>query len=274
MSLVRCENGHFYDNVKFKQCPHCGRNTKNRSDWTVPLFAKKGQRKQSISEGEMPFSSQKEEESLTLQEQIVKAYMKEGEEPISVQTFYAEKTAEEKIVTREEPEAAAEEKIVIREEPKAAAEEKIVTREEPEAAAEETVLREKPAEEPQKLSSVQGRYVAGWLVCIDGKQRGESFEVLEGDNAIGRGKDMDVDLRDDLYVSRKKQIILSYRQTEHAFFLRPGEARELAYVNDKPVLREMEMLDGDVLVIGTTKLLFKALCGVDFHWDRKKGTEG
>lgn len=246
MSLVRCENGHFYDNVKFKQCPHCGRNTKNRSDWTVPLFAKKGQRKQSISEGEMPFSSQKEEESLTLQEQIVKAYMKEGEEPISVQTFYAEKTAEEKIVTREEPEAAAE----------------------------ETVLREKPAEEPQKLSSVQGRYVAGWLVCIDGKQRGESFEVLEGDNAIGRGKDMDVDLRDDLYVSRKKQIILSYRQTEHVFFLRPGEARELAYVNDKPVLREMEMLDGDVLVIGTTKLLFKALCGVDFHWDRKKGTEG
>ena len=24
MSIIRCDNGHYYDNTKFAQCPHCG----------------------------------------------------------------------------------------------------------------------------------------------------------------------------------------------------------------------------------------------------------
>ena len=24
MAIIRCDNGHYYDNTKFSQCPHCG----------------------------------------------------------------------------------------------------------------------------------------------------------------------------------------------------------------------------------------------------------
>ena len=24
MGIIKCENGHFYDDVKYEKCPHCG----------------------------------------------------------------------------------------------------------------------------------------------------------------------------------------------------------------------------------------------------------
>lgn len=95
MSLVRCENGHFYDNTKFKHCPHCGQNTKGRSDWTIPLFGKKAGKQQTISNEEKGREgAENEDANLTLPEQIAKAYMEEGKPSVSVKTFYAEESSE------------------------------------------------------------------------------------------------------------------------------------------------------------------------------------
>jgi uncharacterized Zn ribbon protein len=36
MNLVRCDNGHFYDNDQYAQCPHCGAEYRD-TDVTVAL---------------------------------------------------------------------------------------------------------------------------------------------------------------------------------------------------------------------------------------------
>lgn len=32
MAVIKCENNHYYDNDKFKDCPHCAKNSANSSD--------------------------------------------------------------------------------------------------------------------------------------------------------------------------------------------------------------------------------------------------
>lgn len=56
------------------------------------------------------------------------------------------------------------------------------------------------------------------------------------------------------------------------FFAGPGNAREVFYVNDKIVLKKTEIFDGDIVEIGRTELIFKALCGAEFCW-KKQGSK-
>lgn len=42
MAIIRCSRGHYYDNVKFSQCPHCGIFTLEDDDKTVALKPEKG----------------------------------------------------------------------------------------------------------------------------------------------------------------------------------------------------------------------------------------
>ena len=226
MSLVRCENGHFYDNTKFKQCPHCGRNTKDRSDWTIPLFGKRAGKQQKEADREQNSSTVSEEnENLTLPEQVAKAYMEKGKAPISVKTFYAKEVSDE-------------------------------------------MLQEEDGEILHTVS--RGKYIAGWLVCIKGNSYGESFNVYVGENKIGRGDRMDIVLRGDRYISREDQAILIYNSDNNKFFVKPGTARELFYLNDKVVLKETEIRDGDIINIGFTDLVFKAFCGENFNWNERE----
>lgn len=37
MAIIRCSKGHFYDNEKFSQCPHCGIFTMEEDDKTVAM---------------------------------------------------------------------------------------------------------------------------------------------------------------------------------------------------------------------------------------------
>ncbi|MBR4758708.1 MAG: YbjN domain-containing protein [Lachnospiraceae bacterium] len=38
MKLVRCENGHFYDQEKYEICPHCNANVDEDDDTVVPYY--------------------------------------------------------------------------------------------------------------------------------------------------------------------------------------------------------------------------------------------
>ena len=134
------------------------------------------------------------------------------------------------------------------------------------------VSDEMPQEEDGEILHTvsRGKYIAGWLVCIKGNSYGESFNVYVGENKIGRGDRMDIVLRGDRYISREDQAILIYNSDNNKFFVKPGTARELFYLNDKVVLKETEIRDGDIINIGFTDLVFKAFCGENFNWNERE----
>ena len=109
--------------------------------------------------------------------------------------------------------------------------------------------------------------VVGWLICVNGRYYGESFELKSGKNIIGRAQGADVCLADDDRVSNYNHAVVIYEPREKQFFVQAGDSKELFYKNDQAVLKNESLKAYDILTAGSTKLLFFPLCGEDFSWD-------
>ncbi|MGN0465768.1 MAG: FHA domain-containing protein [Lachnospiraceae bacterium] len=109
--------------------------------------------------------------------------------------------------------------------------------------------------------------VVGWLVCIKGEDEGTSFPLKLGRNFIGRGANMDVVLKNDQSVSRKKHAIVLYEPRTKSFIAQPGESRELVYLNDEIVLVSERLKPYDILAVGNSELAFVPFCGPKFSWE-------
>lgn len=108
--------------------------------------------------------------------------------------------------------------------------------------------------------------VCGWLVCIDGAQRGLDYKIRTGKNFIGRGDDMDIQLLGDNSVSRRNHAILVYDPKKRNAVLLPGESSGLAYLNGDAVYVPQELVAYDIIELGKSKFLFIPFCGEHFEW--------
>ena len=109
--------------------------------------------------------------------------------------------------------------------------------------------------------------VVGWLVCIKGAYRGESFKLKSGRNFIGRAANMDIVLGADQSVSRLRHAAVVYDPKSRAFIVAAGDARELCYLNGEVVISSQKLKAYDVLTLGNTELMLSPLCGEKFSWD-------
>lgn len=116
--------------------------------------------------------------------------------------------------------------------------------------------------------------VVGWLVGVEGKAFGKSFNLKSGKNFIGRNfRGNDVVLENDNSVSREKHAIIVFDPKSGKFLAQPGMSSELFYVNDEVILQATLLKTRDVIQIGKTKLMFVPFCGPDFSWDDFKKDE-
>ena len=106
--------------------------------------------------------------------------------------------------------------------------------------------------------------VVGWMVCIKGAYRGESFKLKSGRNFIGRAANMDIVLGADQSVSRLRHAAVVYDPKSRAFIVAAGDARELCYLNGEVVVTSQKLKAYDVLTLGNTELMLIPLCGEKF----------
>ncbi|MCD7750130.1 MAG: FHA domain-containing protein [Lachnospiraceae bacterium] len=107
--------------------------------------------------------------------------------------------------------------------------------------------------------------VVGWLVCIDGPVRGNDYRLHAGYNYIGR-EIGDVRISGDQQISRQNHAMIAFDESENIYYVGPSAGRNLIKVNNKTVLNAVQLNNYDVISIGTTKLIFVALCGDHFSW--------
>jgi len=98
--------------------------------------------------------------------------------------------------------------------------------------------------------------VVGWLVAMNGEQKGEDFRVRDGQNTIGTGADADIIVKENT-VSGKHA---SLRYKDGKFFLTDLDSSNGTYLNDgKETIAREELKDGDTIRIGELVLKFKCL---------------
>jgi hypothetical protein len=98
--------------------------------------------------------------------------------------------------------------------------------------------------------------VVGWLVALNGEQKGEDFRIRDGQNIIGSAPDADVVLRDTAVSSKHASL----RYKDQRFYLTDLDSTNGTFVNDgsEPVARE-ELKDNDIVRVGDVTLKFKCL---------------
>jgi hypothetical protein len=106
------------------------------------------------------------------------------------------------------------------------------------------------------LSTIRRSPVVGWLVALDGPQKGEDFRLREGKNALGTEPASEVVLRDPAVSARHASI--SYKDGK--FVITDLDSTNGTFVNGdaEPVAR-VELKDNDVIRLGETSLKFKCL---------------
>ena len=109
--------------------------------------------------------------------------------------------------------------------------------------------------------------VVGWLVCIEGPDRGHDYRIRTGYNHIGRAEHMDICIRGDKQISREKHALVAYDDTEKVFFFGPSDGKNIVRVNDKLVMVPTQLHAYDTVTVGTSKLIFVPLCGENFNWN-------
>ena len=109
--------------------------------------------------------------------------------------------------------------------------------------------------------------VVGWLVCIEGPDKGKDYRIRSERNFIGRSDKMDICIASDEAISRENHAIVSYSPKKRQFRVYSGESRGLVYLNDEEVITADELKAYDVIELGKTKLMFIPFCGEQFEWE-------
>ncbi len=109
--------------------------------------------------------------------------------------------------------------------------------------------------------------VVGWLVCMEGPDRGKDFRLHNEKNYVGRAPSNDVVVESDNTVSRERHGLVIFDPKKHTFWALPGDASGLVYLNGEIVNSPTEMKSDDVLEIGKTKLVLIAFCGAKYTWE-------
>jgi hypothetical protein len=99
--------------------------------------------------------------------------------------------------------------------------------------------------------------LVGFLVTYSTTPNGESFQIYEGRNYVGRDSAVDIRIKGDTQVSEKHFSIL-YRAVDKKFKFRDEMSSNGTFVNEM-LIDEGELNNFDIIRIGTTRLIFMAI---------------
>lgn len=108
--------------------------------------------------------------------------------------------------------------------------------------------------------------VTGWLVCIEGAEKGKDYRIAAKINTIGRSETMDICIKGDSTISRENHARLSYDGKHNNFYLIPAESINNVYLNNEPIYVPTQIKDGDVVELGEGKFVFSPFCNNRFNW--------
>ena len=106
--------------------------------------------------------------------------------------------------------------------------------------------------------------VTGWLVCMQGAEKGRDFRLHVGRNFIGRAIENDIALIDDREISRKDHCSIIYEPNQGSFVLLRGEGE--TKVCGESLGGSVPLLGDERIEMGASVFVFVPFCKEDRKW--------
>ncbi len=108
--------------------------------------------------------------------------------------------------------------------------------------------------------------VTGWLVIVEGENKGKDFRIIPGINTIGRSKDNTIIIDSDSSISRGRHCLIEYDYKNGKFYIEK-ETNSVYLNGDRVGGNGSELTINDIIEIGKTKLKFIPFCNSEFCWE-------
>lgn len=116
--------------------------------------------------------------------------------------------------------------------------------------------------------------VVGWLICVDGPERGKDYRIRSERNFIGRAANQDICIAGDESISRERHAIITFNPKSASFSFVPGDSHGLVYCNEQEVMTPIQLQPYDRLELGKSQFLFVPFCGERFQWVSEESSRG
>ena len=243
MAVVRCPNGHYYDDVKHSNCPHCLSGSQapsaSHTDPVIAACASGGYRSISLDAA----SSSSDANQLSK----ASGKLADDAQTVAYNSGLAKLSDDAQTVAYNSGSA------------------RLVGNPGDSINAKLSRLTADERTVGYFQRSIQMDPVVGWLVCLEGPERGRDYRLHVGQNLVGRAFSMDVALNEDTKVSRERHCSVVYEPLQNRFFLVPGEGTA-TYLGDTLLTVSVAIQDGDTIRIGDTTLVFVPFCREGFTW--------
>lgn len=273
-SVVRCPNGHFFDEKKYDRCPLCEKGAPPNEKKGGVVIPTGGITYPEVTPDKEHRKTQKDPKK-TLAERV-----KKEPSTVSIWNHWGRKKGEETEEKSAQEESGKEisQIDVFEEEHKDDTEKKPVHEEVQKEHMEEEDADTRNLKDVVEAAGVDksdiktisvfgsvSKVVVGWLIAIDGLEIGHEFKIVDGKNLIGRDPNMNISIQKDNSISRDTHTVILYDAEGLNFYVLP-EGKGTVYVNKEIVLAPTKLNKGDRIKIGNTLLYFLPLCGEDFDW--------
>lgn len=114
-------------------------------------------------------------------------------------------------------------------------------------------------------SAIKRDPVVGWLVCIEGPERGRDYRLRSEKNWIGRSMKMAVSMPDDNSIENENHALIVYDPKANEFSMVSGRSSQ-TYLNGTQLADCAALNDGDTIKLGKSVFHFIAYCKEDRRW--------
>lgn len=115
------------------------------------------------------------------------------------------------------------------------------------------------------MQEQESRRTVGWLVCVSGVQRGQSFPLFDGKNLAGSREDMEIVLPEQPDVSPETHFLIAFDARFCQFYLVGGAGT--TYLNGEHCVSPHRLKEDDRIRAGDGEYIFVPYCREGRTWE-------
>ena len=116
-------------------------------------------------------------------------------------------------------------------------------------------------------STIDRRPVVGWIVCVDGPEKGRDYRIRAGKNKVGRSWKMDISIAKDRELMPSDHAVISFSSESCSFQLEPGVPEAESFKNGKPLTQAVFIEENDRIKFGESEFVFVPYCKQGRLWE-------